>query len=163
MSLGDPPAPIRLLARLHDALLLLAADRYWNRVVRAGRLVGGRFGRWWQRSLLPRRSAERPDSVETRKPCTPRPALESRSSAWFPPPHIWCESGNFRKTFRFIRRTTIDLTSNIDLGRRMQPPGMGRVVVAGVICSKDWLRIGPQLDARGVRGRHRDDGSGAGQ
>ena len=26
--LGDPPAPIRLLARLHDALLLLAADRY---------------------------------------------------------------------------------------------------------------------------------------
>src|SRR5215472_6299890 len=42
--LGDPPAPIRLLARLHDALLLLAADRYWNRVARAGRLVGGRLG-----------------------------------------------------------------------------------------------------------------------
>jgi len=42
--LGDPPAPIRLLARLHDALLLLAAHRYWNRVARAGGLVGGRFG-----------------------------------------------------------------------------------------------------------------------
>src|SRR5215470_4004689 len=42
--LGDPPAPIRLLARLHDAPLLLAADRYWNRVARAGRLVSRRLG-----------------------------------------------------------------------------------------------------------------------
>ena len=42
-SLGDPPAPIGLLARLHDGLLLLAADRYRNGVVGAGWLVGRRF------------------------------------------------------------------------------------------------------------------------
>src|SRR5215472_15249944 len=53
-SLGDPPASIGLLARLHDGLLLLAADRYWNRVVGAGRLVGSRFrsagrARWCDR------------------------------------------------------------------------------------------------------------------
>jgi hypothetical protein len=52
-SLGDPPAPIGLRARLHDGLLLLAADRYLNPVVGAGRLVGSRFrsgrARWCHR------------------------------------------------------------------------------------------------------------------
>ena len=42
--LGDPPASIRLLARLHDALLLLAAHRYWNRIARA-RAAGWRVVR----------------------------------------------------------------------------------------------------------------------
>jgi len=42
-SLGDPPAPIGLLAGLDDGLLLLSAYRYWDGVAGAGRLVGRRL------------------------------------------------------------------------------------------------------------------------
>ena len=64
--LGDPTAPIGLLARLHDGLLLLAADHYWNGVVGAGRLVGSRFrsggrARWCHRIGLRLASGARED------------------------------------------------------------------------------------------------------
>src|SRR5262249_47188553 len=42
--LGDAPAPVGLLARLHDGLLLLATHHYRNGVAGAGRVVGGRLG-----------------------------------------------------------------------------------------------------------------------
>src|SRR6266446_1599141 len=50
--LRDPPAPVGLLARLHDGLLL-PANRNRNGVAGAGRLVGGRLsGRGRARSCL---------------------------------------------------------------------------------------------------------------
>ena len=159
-SLGDPPAPIGLLAGLDDGLLLLSAYRYRDDVAGAGWLVGRRLrdvgrvrcglggrrqdirlGRQAGRVLhdLPAtvRLLTRPGicllrpcsdryrrvevaAVELRfvfapaalrlaplrpasnlagagKLCTPRPPRGSRSSAWFPPPDIWCGVAAFSK------------------------------------------------------------------
>ena len=159
-SLGDPPAPIGLLAGLDDGLLLLSAYRYRDDVAGAGWLVGRRLrdvgrvrcglggrrqdirlgrqagrvlhdmpatvrlltrpGIWLLRPCSDRYRRVEVAAVELRfvfapaalrlaplrpasnlagagKLCTPRPPRGSRSSAWFPPPDIWCGVAAFSK------------------------------------------------------------------